>query len=170
MHPRCFSRDLTKDAQIVLADGTITTASAKKNADLFLALKGGHANFGIVTRADLISFETTGLWGGTVVYPESTTPQQMAAFSNFANNIPNDPAASAICIWQYSSATDATIVLNAYDYTLPVPNPPAYDEFFAIQPEIANSMRVTNISDIIGELGVAYGDRSVWFTFAIGPL
>lgn len=150
-------------AQIVLANGEITTATATKNPDLYLALKGGHANFGIVTRYDLVSFETTGLWGGTVVYPESTTPQQLTAFENFARNIPNDPAASAICIWQYSSLTDATIVLNAYDYTLPVANPPAYDEFFAIQPEIANSMRVTNISDLIGELGVAYGDRYAKF-------
>ena len=145
----------------MLASGEVTTASADKNADLFLALKGGHANFGIVTRMDLITFETQGLWGGTVVYPESTTPQHLAAFENFARNIPNDPAASAICIWQYSSATDATIVLNAYDYTLPVEKPAAYDEFLAIQPEIANSLRVSNISDIIGELGVAYGDRSV---------
>jgi hypothetical protein len=96
-----------------------------------------------------------------VVYPESTTPQQLVAFENFARNIPNDPAASAICIWQYSTASDATIVLNAYDYTLPVANPPAYDEFLAIQPEIANSLRISNISDIIGELGVPYGDRFV---------
>jgi hypothetical protein len=110
---------------------------------------------------ELVTFATEGLWGGTVVYPESTTPQQLAAFENFARNIPNDPAASTICIWQFDSTTDLTIVLNAYDYTLPVVNPPAYKEFFAIQPEIANSMRISNISDIIGELGVPYGKRYV---------
>jgi len=110
------------------------------------------------------TFETQGLYGGTVVYPYETTPQHLVAFENFARNIPNDPAASAICIWQYSSATDMTIVLNAYDYTLPVEKPAAYDEFFAIQPEIANSIRVTNISDLIGELGVAYGDRQLFMT------
>jgi hypothetical protein len=124
-------------------------------------LKGGHANFGIVTRYDLITFPTDGLWGGTVVYPESTTGQQLVAFENFANNIANDPYASAICIWQYNSSTDATILLNAYDYTKPQEYPPAYDEFFAIEPQVANSMRITNITDLVSELGVPGGLRYV---------
>ena len=108
---------------------------------------------------DLETFETKGLWGGTVVYLESSTPQQLAAFEKFSRAIPTDPNASTILIWQYSSVTDMTIVLAAFDYTEPVPNPPIYNDFFAIQPQLANSMRVSNISDIIGELGVAYGDR-----------
>jgi hypothetical protein len=136
-------------------------ASNGTNSDLFQALKGGHANFGIVTRYDLITFATDGLWGGTVVYPDSTTPQQLAAFENFANHVADDPYASTICIWQYSSSSDVTVVLNAYDYTKPVEYPPAYDEFFAIEPQVANSMRVTNISDLIGELGVPGGQRHV---------
>jgi hypothetical protein len=124
-------------------------------------LKGGHANFGIVTRYDLITFPTDGLWGGTVVYPTSTTPQQLVAFEHFANNVANDPYASTICIWQYSSLTDITVVLNAYDYTKPVAYPAAYDEFFAIEPQVSNTMRITNISDLVSELGVPAGMRYV---------
>lgn len=112
-----------------------------------------------MTRYDLVTFPTDGLWGGTVVYPDSTTPQQLAAFENFANNIANDPYASTICIWQYSSTTNTTVVLNAYDYTKPVEYPAAYDEFFAIEPQESNTMRITNISDLVSELGVPAGQK-----------
>ena len=44
----------------------ITNANAEQNPDLFKALKGGSANFGIVTRFDMQAFEVPELWGGLV--------------------------------------------------------------------------------------------------------
>ncbi|QRW09115.1 reticuline oxidase [Ceratobasidium sp. AG-Ba] len=41
--------DRVTSAQVVLADGTLTTASATKNKDLFWALRGAGASYGIVT-------------------------------------------------------------------------------------------------------------------------
>ena len=41
--------DHLRSARIVLADGTVTTASPQENPDLFWAIRGAGANFGIVT-------------------------------------------------------------------------------------------------------------------------
>jgi alkanesulfonate monooxygenase SsuD/methylene tetrahydromethanopterin reductase-like flavin-dependent oxidoreductase (luciferase family)/FAD/FMN-containing dehydrogenase len=41
--------DHLRSAQIVLADGTVTTASPDENPDLFWAIRGAGANFGVVT-------------------------------------------------------------------------------------------------------------------------
>jgi FAD/FMN-containing dehydrogenase len=42
----------------VTSKGQILTASAKKNSDLFWALKGGGNNFGIVTKLTLAAYKT----------------------------------------------------------------------------------------------------------------
>ena len=106
-----------------------------------------------------MTFEATQLWGGAVVYPNDTTPAQLQALKNFADNVQNDPKASAIGIWQYTTQGGATIVLNAYDYMAPVVAPAAYDEFLAIPGNISDSMRLTNMSDLTEELEQPAGYR-----------
>jgi hypothetical protein len=54
-------------AEIVLADGTMVRASAERNAELFWALRGAGANFGIVTAFELDAYRL-----GDVVFAEMT--------------------------------------------------------------------------------------------------
>jgi FAD/FMN-containing dehydrogenase len=53
------------EAEVVTADGKVLVANACQNADLFWALKGGGAGFGIVTRVTLRTHELPTFLGGT---------------------------------------------------------------------------------------------------------
>ncbi len=128
-------------------------------------MKGGSNNFGIVTRLDLATFEGGNLWGGVVTYPNSTTPQQLQALVNFNGRIEEDPYGSAIGIWRYSTLTNTTIIINAYEYTKPVEKPAAFDEFYAIPGNTSDFMRITNMTDITIELEQAAGYRYMLATF-----
>lgn len=136
-------------------------ANNKTNPDLFLALKGGSNNLGIVTRFDFTAFKQGKIWGGTAAYPYSTASLQIKAFVNFGNNIERDPYSSIISIWQHSSKTDKTLVVNAYEYTKPIANAPAFDEYLKIPDKIVDTLRITNLTDLTGELEQAYGFRYV---------
>ncbi|KAI1369390.1 hypothetical protein F5Y08DRAFT_334799 [Xylaria arbuscula] len=54
--------------EVVLANGTIVTASDTENADLARALRGGGNNFGIVTTYTLQTYRQADIWGGNVIF------------------------------------------------------------------------------------------------------
>lgn len=122
-------------------------------------LKGGSNNFGIVTRFDFYAFKSGNLWGGVVVYPNSTTHLQIPAFVKFGNNIVNDHYGSLISLYSYNGQSDSTTITNAYEYTKPVVNAPPFKELLAIPGQTVNTMRITNLTDLTGELEQAYGYR-----------
>lgn len=71
--------------EVVLASGSITTASASTNPDLWRALKGGSNNFGIVTRFTVRSFPSAKIWSGFLYMPASQTAKVLAAFHECVN-------------------------------------------------------------------------------------
>jgi hypothetical protein len=73
--------------EIVLADGSLMTAAATINSDLWRALKGGSNNFGIVTRFTARSFPCTSIWSGYVYMPSSQAPKVLSAFHEFMNRV-----------------------------------------------------------------------------------
>lgn len=51
-----FGCDSIVRFEVVLANGTVVEADSNQNADLWMALRGGGSNFGIVTRIDMEAF------------------------------------------------------------------------------------------------------------------
>lgn len=80
-----FVADNILNYEVVLANSSIVNANKTSNSDLWLALKGGGSNFGIVTRFDIASFSLSTMWGGALPLPDSpqTTPLVLSALHNF---------------------------------------------------------------------------------------
>ena len=138
--------------EVVLADGSIVNANAFQRPDLFRALKGGSNNFGIVTRFDLKTYPQGQLWGGFIAYPSSTIPQQLSAFERFMQLSKSDPYAEIICAIGYVGAYQSVVVSIGLHYTQPVVNPPIFQAFTAIQPQLKNTMRIGYNIDFVNEV------------------
>jgi hypothetical protein len=78
------------EADVVLADGRLVTASADRNEDLFWALRGGGGNFGVVTsflyRAQPVSRVTA----GPMFWEVDRTVEMMRWYREFLPAAPDD--------------------------------------------------------------------------------
>lgn len=81
-----FACDSVMEFEVVLASGQLVRASADANPDLWVALRGGINNFGIVTSLKLRTFKSGGIWGGVTYYMPETFSQLARAACDFALN------------------------------------------------------------------------------------
>ena len=173
-----FVADNVENFEVVLADGSIINANSQEHADLWMALKGGSNNFGIVTRIDLTVFPLPEgkIWGGTVFYPNTTIPAQIEAFVEFNDNIEKDPNASLITFWAYTSAQKVTVVQNCYEYTDPtkkLTEAPIFQKLLAIKPELplpppaqSNTIRFDTLTSLTKELEAPANVRDLFATLS----
>ncbi|RDW66556.1 hypothetical protein BP6252_10191 [Coleophoma cylindrospora] len=81
--------------EIVLASGSVATASASHNRELWLALNGGANNFGIVTRFTTRAFPCGRIWGGFLYMPARQSTKVLAAFYDVVRRAdPSHPGTS----------------------------------------------------------------------------
>ena len=116
--------------EVVLASGSVTTASASTNPDLWRALKGGSNNFGIVTRFRFRSFPSTNIWSGFLYMPAARPAKVLAAFHEFVNRADSrDPsttydihAAGPIACFSYIQRVGAQVIAVNLVYTKSLEN------------------------------------------------
>ncbi|KAH8831257.1 hypothetical protein DL96DRAFT_1587079 [Flagelloscypha sp. PMI_526] len=132
------SVDMLKEADVVLVDGTVVTATTtNKYKDLLQALKGGGDRFGIVTRfvVDVVKTGTKDdktWYGGVIQFPGNQSQALMAATAHYTRNIA-DPKASLMSVigdvWANGTIPIASVYLfyngNAFPKGI-------FDEFLAI--------------------------------------
>lgn len=106
-----FVCDNLVNAEVVLADGTVVNANANEHADLFKGLKGGMANFGIVTRFDMQAFESGNLWGGFRASDASHTDELIDLLIKFTDDNHKSPEAAFILVFLYRPTTAKDIVV-----------------------------------------------------------
>ncbi|KAI4241078.1 MAG: hypothetical protein L6R42_011379, partial [Xanthoria sp. 1 TBL-2021] len=108
--------------EIVLADGTIVTASASSNSGLWRALKGGSNNFGVVTSFIARSFPSTNIWSGFLYMTGSKSNQVINAFHEFTQAKPgvyHEYAGGPLVCFSYLQKLGINVISTHLAYTKP---------------------------------------------------
>ncbi|KAH7355632.1 hypothetical protein BKA66DRAFT_446467 [Pyrenochaeta sp. MPI-SDFR-AT-0127] len=149
---RGWACDSIANVEIVLSTGEIINANLTNHADLFAALKGGQNNFGIVTRFDLKIFTQGPLWGGVVLYSNSTDKELLDTFTAFKDPIKFDPYAMLTFGFVYDTAhrTFAADIAMYHSHPESV-NGSTLESFAKIQPQLYNSLRTGSPGSFAGE-------------------
>ncbi|KAL2132715.1 hypothetical protein VTI74DRAFT_3453 [Chaetomium olivicolor] len=139
--------------EIVLASGDVVYATASSHPDLWLALKGGSNNFGIVTRFDIATRPLGTMWGGTLIFEYTTAvlDAQARAFSDFMSLENFDDAADMFVALFFQKPGGVYAAGNVLYYGKPIVNPPVYQPFTAIPSPIVNTLRTTHVGDLSTE-------------------
>lgn len=135
--------------RVVLANGKIVNANANVNSDLWVALKGGSNNFGVITRLDFKTFVQGDLWAGWIYNPMETYPTQIRAFAETNAASDSDVYASLINSYAYSATAGGMAIANSLVYTKAEAYPAIFKSFANIQPQILNTMRIQNLSNFL---------------------
>ena len=77
-------------ADVVLADGSFVTASAKENPDLFWALRGGGGNFGAVTSFVFRAHKVHTDYAGPMLWPLEKTAEILKWYREFIVKAPDE--------------------------------------------------------------------------------
>lgn len=107
------------------------------------------------------------MWGGSIVYGITALPQLLPAFVNFAKGTTYDPNSAIILSLGFSTALgNAYFISSSLEYAKPIVNPPAFQPFTAIQPQLFSTMRITTLPDIANEMSgnTPAGKRQIFFT------
>ena len=91
-------------ADVVTAEGRLVTASAEEDADLFWAIRGAGANFGIVTSFKYQLHPVGPVVGGIVLYPLTQGKQTLRFFHEFSATCPDEVSTVGLLL----SAPDGT--------------------------------------------------------------
>ncbi|RUX33707.1 FAD-binding oxidoreductase [Mesorhizobium sp. M2A.F.Ca.ET.042.01.1.1] len=78
------------EADLVLADGKVVTASKAENPDLFWALRGGGGNFGVVTSFLFQAHPVNMIFGGPVFWEAKDAMAVMQTYRDYLPEAPED--------------------------------------------------------------------------------
>ncbi|KAJ0120688.1 FAD binding domain-containing protein [Diaporthe amygdali] len=147
-----FGCDAVKNIEVVLASGEVINANWSSHQDLFVALKGGQSNFGIVTRWDIETIPQGKLWGGNIIYNYSTILEQLEAFTTWKSPDNFNQLSSVEQSHVYSSSVDEWIVSTAIFYAQPTSDPENLKNFTSIGSQLSNTIRISNVTDFANEV------------------
>ncbi|KAF3765349.1 FAD-binding domain-containing protein [Cryphonectria parasitica EP155] len=166
-----MSCDRIQNFEFVLANGSIMNANVDDNPDLWLALKGGSANFGLITRFAIESPNTSDpvIWGGLLEYELALGDAVLDAMVTFNDNVPDDQNTLSIVYWAYTSTAGGMVPDVALENTLAEASPAATDVYLNISGITSNTLRKVDLTTITHYLGAGEppGYCDFWYTLLL---
>lgn len=148
---RGFTCDDVISYEVVLADGRIVTAQANNDYnDLFLALKGGSSNFGIVAKFTIRCSQCEKIWGELRILSRDNTEAALQALQDFTPRVKQDPHANLILMIAYMPAQKDVVAVSALVHVGAVDNAPLYEQIQAI-PSLTDMCKMTTITQLVSE-------------------
>ncbi|KAF1962418.1 FAD-binding domain-containing protein [Byssothecium circinans] len=112
--------------EVVLGNASIINANRTHNEDLWWALRGGGANYGVVTKFNVETVENGQIWFEGLLIDSSETEKFLEVAVEFAAAAENDPDASAT----YNLGPGGGAVYLAYNK--PVARPSIFSPFYKL--------------------------------------
>lgn len=144
--------------EVVLANGSVVIAGERENKDLWIGLRGGLSNFGIVTRMTLRTFAQPDLlWYSLRLSPSTETDAQASIFGELMDKENYDENASFFTGWVYIAAQDLTLVQSELVYTRPWAGqvPSFYEPALALT-ELEGSTTIVANSSTLAQNSLAF--------------
>ncbi|VDB97548.1 unnamed protein product [Peniophora sp. CBMAI 1063] len=138
-----FAIDNLIEATVIIADGTVLTASLEENTDLFWGLRGGGSNFGVISRfVYKVHPQRETVYSGMAIWPASAL-EDLIAVSAARFNQPKDPRAMYMLLVALSPDPSHTpcVMLNPFYNGSEAEAREHYKDFFSIGPMIADMSR-----------------------------
>ncbi|KAI2619381.1 FAD-binding domain-containing protein [Hypomontagnella submonticulosa] len=155
--------DQVANYEVVLADGSIVEANSTTNPDLFRVLKGGHNNFGIITRFDMRTFEAKDVFDGDVVFSKAAANDVIDAYVDFSTYLAKNPDSHVLAIWFFMPKSEQHIINLVLTNLDGVENPKAFEKFMAI-PGGQPNLKKKSIARKVSAFLLPSGRQSAWLT------
>ncbi|KAK4148251.1 FAD binding domain-containing protein [Dichotomopilus funicola] len=159
--------------EVVIADGSIINANAEQNPDLWVALKGGSGNLGLVTRFDLSTIKYPNpakpeIWGKFISYDPSAGGGVIDAMVDFTDKAHLDQNTTSILYFGHVPAAGGKVIHLGLENTIGVADPPAVAGYRKAGKILTENGMVVPMTELVKSEGPAQpaGHRNIWFSLA----
>ncbi|KAI8297733.1 putative FAD-linked oxidoreductase [Colletotrichum sp. SAR11_240] len=148
--------------EVVLANGTVVTASSTSHHDLWRSLKGGLNNLGLVTRFDMRTFPSQDAYGGITAFSYDKAEAVLEKLDAMIRRNPENPAENGFVSLSWNPATGPSTawVLANVDG---VENSTSFVGLGELNP-VVDTRSHAPISSLVKQIEGGLGLYNVWFT------
>ncbi|KAJ5017056.1 hypothetical protein K4K57_009892 [Colletotrichum sp. SAR 10_99] len=148
--------------EVVLANGTVMTASSTDHHGLWRSLKGGLNNLGLVTRFDMRTFPSQDAYGGITAFSYDKAEAVLQRLDAMIRRNPEDPAENGFVSLSWNPATgpSTAFVLANIDG---VENSTSFVGLEELNP-VVDTRSHAPISSLVKQIEGGLGLYNVWFT------